>query len=111
MSYIGLGVPAWRALGLTVGTGYAFFGIFEVFKPFTMVRLLMDTPPKPSRETESTISVLGPLLGARDLSIAASIFALYRMGRDREMGVVIVAGTILCYADATAIWLFKSPWL
>jgi len=111
MSYFGLGVSSWRVLGLTVGTGYTLFGIFEVFRPLTAVRLLMDTPPKPSRETESTISVLGPLLGARDLSIAASIFALHSMGRDREMDVVIVTGTILCYADAITIWLFKSPWL
>lgn len=98
----------WRLLGLSVGIGYAVFGTIEVLKPRMIAKHLLHIPSQPSEQADRAVSLLVPLLGARDLSIAAVIFWFHHAGRFRESGVVILAGTILCYADAFAVWSSKG---
>ncbi|KAH8881659.1 hypothetical protein GQ53DRAFT_832161 [Thozetella sp. PMI_491] len=98
----------WRLLGLSVGMGYVFFGTFEIVYPAKAGKEILDIPKKPSPEASEMVSLLAPLMGARDLSIAAAIFTFYAFGQGREMGVVIVAGTVLCVADAVAIGIYKG---
>ncbi len=98
----------WRLLGLSVGMGYVFFGTFEIVLPTRAAKVFLDVPKKPSPPADETVTPLGPLIGPRDYSIAAAIFAFYRMGQDKEMGVVILARTILCMVDAVAIGLHKG---
>ena len=52
-----------------------------------------------------TSGPIGPN-GARDLSIAAALWALAYADKWREFGTVVVAGTALCVADGVAIWRF-----
>ena len=98
----------WRLLGLSVGMGYVFFGSLEILRPAKVITELMGIPKHPSPEATAVVSVLSPLMGSRDLAIATTIFALYHMGRDKEMGVTILAGTILGYADAMAVGIYKG---
>ncbi|GAB1317317.1 hypothetical protein MFIFM68171_07527 [Madurella fahalii] len=96
-------------LGLSVGLGYGVFGAVEIWKPQIIAAHFLALPLEPSQEADRAISLLGRLLGARDLTVAALIFGFYHMAQYREMGNVIMAGTIICYADALAVWSTKGP--
>ncbi|KAL2024844.1 hypothetical protein VTK56DRAFT_5665 [Thermocarpiscus australiensis] len=99
----------WRLLGLSVGIGYGLFGAVHVLRPRTITKHLLGLPSEPSEQADRVISVMAPLLGARDITVAALIFGFHHMRKYREMGIVIVAGTILCCADAVAVWAGKGP--
>jgi len=99
----------WRLLGLSVAAGYTAFGAFEILVPAKAMKEMFAIEPKKNPEVDETVSLVAPLLGARDLSIAAAIFVLHHAKWDRAMGVVIVSGTILCFADAVAVGYRKGP--
>lgn len=101
-------LQTWRALGLSVAVGYTSFGALELLWPARAGRELLDIEPGQDAGADSTVALMGRLLGARDLSIAAALFALHHGRRHREMGVVIVAGTIVCLADAVAVGVRKG---
>lgn len=46
-------------------------------------------------------------IGARDLSIAAALFAFYYEDKPREMGTLILSGMILCVVDTITLWNFR----
>ncbi len=98
----------WRLLGLSVGVGYGIFGAAEALRPRESAKHFLDIQCTPGDAADSAVAKLLPLLGARDLSIAALIFSFHRMRQDREMGMVILAGTILCYADTLVVWSAKG---
>ncbi len=120
-----LQASTWHVLGLSVAASYAGLGLLSYVIPQTSGRLLFDvqasTPKQldkrsdePRREngTESAAVALAlPLLGARDLSISAALFALSWDGKPREMGTVILAGMILCVADVVTVWQRKGAGL
>lgn len=95
----------WRTLGLSVAVSYAGLGIFDILLPHQAANHFFGLPPS------DPVTRLMPLLGARGLSIAAALFAFARQGKNPEMGVVILAGTILCLWDAVAIWQAQGPQL
>ena len=107
----------WRVLGLSVAAGYTSLGLFAVCLPQRAALEYFAVPPRPRAEaqkphgptrarvasTADAVDLLMPLLGARDLSIGAALWALAYMERWREFGTVVVAGTVLCLADGVAI--------
>lgn len=98
-----------RLLGLLVGSAYGVFGVIEVLKPEVIAKHFLDLPSQPSSEADRAVSLLGRLLGARDLTIAVLVLGFQYAAKYREAGIVIVAGTILCYADALAVWSARGP--
>lgn len=98
-----LQASTWRTLGLSVAASYAALGALDVLLPYRAGYEFFGLPPS------DAVGRLVPLLGVRDLAIAAALFALARQGKGPEMGTVILAGTILCVWDAVAIWQAKGP--
>jgi len=103
-----LQASTWRLLGLSVGAGSAGFGIWQVFFPRHAAKTLFEYEASESTEAGKLISVLHQLLGSRDLTLAATIFTFFSLRQERAAGIVIVSGTILCYADAVAIYLRRG---
>jgi len=99
----------WRLLGLGVAAGYAALGAFAILVPAQAAKGLLAIEPKKSAEADEAVSLVFPLLGARDVSIAAALFVLHHAKWDRAMGVLIVTGTILCAADTVAVGYRKGP--
>ncbi|KAK1753865.1 hypothetical protein QBC47DRAFT_385104 [Echria macrotheca] len=100
----------WRVLGLSIAASYTGLGLFEILRPhrasaefFGLGTKTTATTTENEGETEA-VAVMGPLLGVRDLSIAAAMFMFAWEGKWREVGTVIVAGTILCAADCFIVW-------
>jgi hypothetical protein len=111
-----LAPSTWQALGLSVAASYASLGMFAIVLPHRAAYEFFGlsepvTPATPKRNDGSTITLLMRLLGARDISIALALSALGYTGRWRELGTVILAGSILCAADCVAIWRAKGPGL
>lgn len=94
----------WRLLGLTAGIGYAIVGAVQVIFPFDALRFLFGI-----HSQNPAISLLGTLLGARDLTVAAAIFALhYVRGQERAVGIVILSSTISQIGDFVGVFLRKG---
>ncbi|KAK1833414.1 hypothetical protein QBC39DRAFT_278988 [Podospora conica] len=117
--------PTWRALGLSIAAGYTALGLFAVCLPQRAALEYFAIPPRargaPGQvgakvtSPADAVDLLMPLLGARDISIGAALWALAYTGKWREFGTVVVAGTVLCAADGVAIWKFggreKGAWI
>lgn len=116
----------WQALGLSVGAGYLVLGtcavvwprqaastFFNVGNPADAVEwaVLGKSPAQLSLDamSSSTVDSLMPLLGARDLSFAAAIFALAYQNSYRDVGTVILAGMGLSLADVVCTWNRRGP--
>lgn len=108
----------WRVLGLSVASGYTGLGLFAfclphraAFQYFVIQPRDDDFEEDDNKVTSVTaaVSLLVPLIGARDLSIAAALWTLGYTAKWREFGTVVVAGSILCAADAIAIWKHRGP--
>jgi len=116
----------WRALGLSVAAGYTSLGLFATLAPRRAAAELFGiiTPPATAKNSSSTttsstsspatqdgavVPLLMPLLGARDLSIAAALWALAYAGKWREAGTLVLAGTVLCAADVYVVWKCRGP--
>jgi len=125
-----LSPSTYQALGLSVGAGYTILGAFATLFPSTAARTFFNlgngvalwpynnnhasstTPAKPavpSTATDDAVHSLMRLLGARDLSIAAAIFALDWQQKYDAVGTVILAGMGLCLADVLAVWRRRGP--
>lgn len=111
----------WRILGLSIAVGYTAFGLFAVCLPQRAALEYFAIPPRARSATKTlpdgqvgakitstadAVDLLMPLLGARDISIGAALWALAYAGKWQEFGTVVVAGTVLCVADGVAIWKF-----
>jgi hypothetical protein len=106
MSY--LQPSTWRALGLSVGVGYAGFGLWQAVYPRHALKTIFDIDAPETTEAGKAANLLDQLLGSRDLAVAAAIFTFFYRREDRAMGIVIASGTLLCYADAAAIYVRKG---
>ncbi|KAM0329300.1 hypothetical protein ACHAQA_004605 [Verticillium albo-atrum] len=103
----------WHLLGLSVAATYTALGVFQCTMPRQAAQLLFGVgghhPKKRDEDQDSKIvPLLVPLLGARDLTIAAGLFTFASQGKNRDMGTMILAGTILCIADVAAIFKAKG---
>lgn len=103
----------WQALGLSVAASYAGLGLYSVLQPRQAASVFFALPPpKPKDGTTQdgvVVPLLMPLLGARDLSFAATMFALAYGGKWRELGTVILGGMILSATDIFFVWKSKGP--
>jgi hypothetical protein len=106
MSY--LQPSTWRVLGLSVGAGYAGFGAWMALFPRHAAKTMFDYEGPESTEAGKMVTLLHQLLGSRDLTLAATIFTFLYRRQEKAAGIVIVSGTILCYADAIAIYVRRG---
>lgn len=97
----------WRQLGLGVAVSYATFGLSGILFPQYAAQSafgIVAEPEKPDGDrSSSAASLLAPLIGVRDLAIAATLAMLYRRRLGWEMGFVIVSRTVFCAADTLLI--------
>ncbi|KAK5655243.1 hypothetical protein OQA88_5810 [Cercophora sp. LCS_1] len=108
----------WRTLGLSVAASYTALGLFEVLLPHRAASEFLGLPSPSSTSTSTSataqleeakgqsyaVSLLVPLLGVRDIAVAAALWTFAYQGKWKEMGTVILAGTILCAADCLVVW-------
>ncbi|KAB5584743.1 hypothetical protein GE09DRAFT_1209389 [Coniochaeta sp. 2T2.1] len=106
MSY--LQPSTWRLLGLSVGAGYAGFGVWQMAFPRHAAMTIFGFDASETTESGKFVSLLHQLLGSRDLALAATIFTFFYCRQDKAAGIVIISGTVLCYADALGIYLRKG---
>lgn len=101
---MGWSVTTWNALGLTVGGSYAVLGSLALFQPKLVDALFGVTRPTsdPARRSLMDYHVLSLLIGGRDVALASSILALGYLGRNKEMGAVILSTMFVSVPD---IWL------
>jgi hypothetical protein len=94
----------WRLLGLTAGSGYTAVGAVQVIFPSDALRFLFS-----NHSQSPDISLLGTVLGARDLTVTAAIFALhYVRSQEKAMGIVILSSTISQIGDVVGVFLRKG---
>lgn len=98
----------WRLLGLSVGAGYAGFGAWMTLFPRHAAKTIFDYEGPESTEGGKMVTLLHQLLGSRDLTLAATIFTFLYRRQEKAAGIVIVSGTILCYADAIGIYIRRG---
>ncbi|KAF6827580.1 hypothetical protein CMUS01_08948 [Colletotrichum musicola] len=104
---VSLQASTWQALGLSVAASYIALGVMDCIAPQRAAEEIFGIAP--TDEGSRAVRVFVPLLGARGLSIGAALLVLARQGKGPEMGIVILAGTILCVADVIAVWRAKGP--
>ncbi|KAK0624201.1 hypothetical protein B0T14DRAFT_193934 [Immersiella caudata] len=118
MSFFYLSTSTWRVLGLSVAASYTGLGLFEVVFPRRAALEFFALPSVPAatagvrqedEERSEAVRFMVPLLGVRDLSIAAALWTFAYQGKWREVGTVILAGTILCAADCWVVWRRVGP--
>ncbi|CAK7202477.1 hypothetical protein SEUCBS139899_005200 [Sporothrix eucalyptigena] len=99
----------WRNLGLGVAVSFATFGLSGVLFPEHAAKSAfgITTASEAAKSSggrgSSAAALLSPLIGVRDLAIAATLAMLYYRQLGWEMGFVIVARTIFCAADTALI--------
>lgn len=107
---LGLELSTWRVLGLGVAVGYAHLGVFQMGWPRSVGRelLAIDTDTDNKAGGEETADVLMPLLGARDLAMAATIYLFHHAHWDKQAGYLIVIRGMLFVTDLYAIFKKKG---
>ncbi|CAK7235102.1 hypothetical protein SCUCBS95973_009155 [Sporothrix curviconia] len=97
----------WRNMGLGVAASFAVFGLSGIVFPehATQSAFGIATGPKTADggRNSSAAALLPPLIGVRDLVIAATLVMLHYRRLGWEMGFVIVSRTLLCAADTVLI--------
>lgn len=83
-------------------------GLAQMFYPKAFAREVFAIEAETSEDVNEAVSLFEPLLGSRDLAVAVAIFSFAYTRQDKAMGVVIVSGTVLCYADAVAIYVRRG---
>ncbi|CAK7226758.1 hypothetical protein SBRCBS47491_006338 [Sporothrix bragantina] len=94
-------------MGLGVAASFAIFGLSGIVFPEHATESAFGIPTDPgateSSRKNSAAALLPPLIGVRDLSIAAALAMLYYRRLGWEMGFVIISRTVLCAADTVLI--------
>lgn len=111
-----MATSTWRILGLSVAASYTGLGLFEILFPHRAAAELFALPPRsqskqhvPDPQVSEAVSLMIPLLGVRDLSLAAAMYVFAWEGKWREVGTVILSGMILCAADSAVVWKRLGP--
>lgn len=97
----------WRVLGLSVAAGYGLLGSMGILAPLAAATSL-GLRQKPSPETDEVLRNSMFLLGVRDVSIGAALFAFYYQDKPRAMGTAILSGMILCVGDVWLVWKLRN---
>lgn len=99
----------WNTLGLGVATCYATLGLSAALVPHRTAALLgfrvSGGPAGNPDGYDDNVPGMMAFIGARDLSIAAALFAFGGDGGgNREMGTLILSTMILCTVDVCVAW-------
>ncbi|KAF2680861.1 hypothetical protein K458DRAFT_88720 [Lentithecium fluviatile CBS 122367] len=89
--------PTWRLLGLGLATTILGLGAGAIIMPLTVARGLGVIPTTSEGRAVTERNMI--FLGARDLSIGATLLWLYYERKHREMGMLATSGVIFYVAD------------
>lgn len=92
-----LSVNAWRHVGLGLTTTVFGLGALAIFAPETAGKSLGQIPTTPEGRAMNQNSMV--FLGIRDVSVALVLFWLHNEGKQKEMGVIFSAWTLVCVVD------------
>lgn len=98
----------WNTLGLGVATSFAALGLVTFLVPYRTAEMFGFRAALQNHGSRVDVPGILSLVGARDLSIAAALFALGTSGRDREMGTAILSTMILSTVDIYVAWQRKQ---
>ncbi|KAL7781998.1 hypothetical protein V8C43DRAFT_215642 [Trichoderma afarasin] len=102
-----ISASTWNSLGLSVAATFAILGSSALFDKKRTAELF-SLEPTTSDEKPKDGSLVGLLVGSRDLTMAATLFALHRAGQTDAMGTVILSSMIICAADVYIVWKGKK---
>ncbi|KAF3069571.1 hypothetical protein CFAM422_007072 [Trichoderma lentiforme] len=103
-----ISASTWNSLGLGVAATFAILGSSALFDKKRTAELFSLEPRATSAEKPKDGSLVGLLVGSRDLTMAATLFALHRAGQTDAMGTVILSSMIICAADVYIVWKGKK---
>ena len=87
----------WRLVGLGLTTTIFGLGVLAIASPAVAAEALGVVPTTPEgREVADKGMVF---LGVRDLATAAALYWYYYEGKQKEMGVLTLAWTLVCVVD------------
>ncbi|KAK4070106.1 uncharacterized protein Triagg1_6527 [Trichoderma aggressivum f. europaeum] len=102
-----ISASTWNSLGLSVAAAFAVLGssaLFDKKRTAELSSLEPSTSDEKPRDGGASASLVGLLVGSRDLTMAATLFALHRAGQTDAMGTVILSSMIICAADVYIVW-------
>ncbi|QYT01363.1 hypothetical protein H0G86_008406 [Trichoderma simmonsii] len=102
-----ISASTWNSLGLSVAATFAILGSSALFDK-KRTGELFSLEPATSEEKPKDDSLVGLLVGTRDLTMATTLFALHRAGQTEAMGTVILSSMIICAADVYIVWKGKK---
>ncbi|KAL6698910.1 hypothetical protein J3F84DRAFT_364347 [Trichoderma pleuroticola] len=102
-----LSASTWNSLGLSVAATFAVLGssaLFDKKRTAELFSLEPATSDEKPKDGGASASLVGLLVGSRDLTMATTLFALHRAGQTEAMGTVILSSMIICAADVYIVW-------
>ncbi|KAK0766905.1 hypothetical protein N5P37_000635 [Trichoderma harzianum] len=107
-----ISTSTWNSLGLSVAATFAILGSSALFDKKRTAELFSLEPSSTSdgkpKDSGASSSLVGLLVGTRDLTMATTLFALHRAGHTDAMGTVILSSMIICAADVYIVWKGKK---
>ncbi|KAL7912805.1 hypothetical protein GGI35DRAFT_476636 [Trichoderma velutinum] len=107
-----ISASTWSSLGLSVAATFAVLGssaLFDKKRTAELFSLEPSTSGEKLKDGGANSSLVGLLVGTRDLTMATVLFALHRAGQTDAMGTVILSSMIICAADVYIVWKGKKP--
>ncbi|UKZ80540.1 hypothetical protein TrVFT333_008301 [Trichoderma virens FT-333] len=101
----------WNTLGLSVAATFAVLGssaLFDTKRTAELFSLQPSTGDEKTTDAGASSSLVGLLVGSRDITMATTLFALHRAGQTDAMGTVILSSMIICAADVYIVWKGKK---
>lgn len=92
-----LAPSTWRLVGLGLTTTIFGLGALAILAPPTAAESLGVIPTTAEGRTVTEKAMI--FLGIRDIAVASTLFWFYREGKDRDMGVLTLAWTLVCVTD------------
>ncbi|KAE8338043.1 hypothetical protein BDV24DRAFT_166743 [Aspergillus arachidicola] len=87
----------WRLIGLGLTTTVFSLGALSIVAPSTAADTLGVVPT--TTEGRNITEKAMVFLGIRDIAVAAAMFWFSREGKDKELGVLLTAWTVVCVVD------------
>ncbi|KAH6689673.1 hypothetical protein F5X68DRAFT_204135 [Plectosphaerella plurivora] len=92
-----LAPSTWRHVGLGLTSTVFALGAWGIISPFGAADALGVKPTSPEGHSIAQKAMI--FLGIRDVAVAGALFEFHRTGKQREMGVLFVAWTLVCLVD------------
>ncbi|KAH8771001.1 hypothetical protein F5883DRAFT_52940 [Diaporthe sp. PMI_573] len=98
----------WRFLGLGLSTTFFGLGALAILSPPAAADSLGVVPTTPEGTAMAEKGMV--FLGIRDVAAAAALFWFYREGKEKEMGVLTTAWTLVCVTDTCVAMQGPRGW-